>query len=185
MLQGHPGEGDVGNYVLQAKGAKVLKTPFVCSGGVGDGKQLAAALALGAEGVNMGTRFCATQECNWPQSFKQRMVDASEEDTVLMFRRLHNTARVFGNKVAKEVQAIEQDKGKDIQFDDVMHLVVGNRGREAEANGDPDGGIWSAGQVVGIIDDCPSCADVMTRFMAEAEDTITSRLRAMVGPSKL
>jgi nitronate monooxygenase len=82
---GHPGEGDVGNYVLQAKGARVLTKPFVCSGGVGDGKQIAAALALGADGVNCGTRFCATRECQWPESFKQRMVQANEEDRVVMF----------------------------------------------------------------------------------------------------
>merc|ERR1719375_47549 len=86
---GHPGEDDIGNFVLQAKGAKVLKKPYVASGGVGDGIQLAAALALGADGVNLGTRFCATKECNWPESFKQRMLAADERCTVLMFRQLH------------------------------------------------------------------------------------------------
>jgi nitronate monooxygenase len=84
----------------------VLRVPFLCSGGVGDGRQLAAALALGADGVNCGTRFCATRECNWPVSFKQRMVAASEADTVLMFRTLHNTARVFRNAVAAEVEQV-------------------------------------------------------------------------------
>merc|ERR1711907_38643 len=143
--------GDIGNYVLQAKGARVLKAPFVCSGGVGDGKQIAAALALGADGVNCGTRFCATQECNWPESFKRRIVEADERQTVLMFRQLHNTARVFKNAVAAEVEEIEKEKGVNIGFQDVMHLVAGNRGRQAEQDGDADGGIWTAGQVVGLI----------------------------------
>jgi NADH:quinone reductase (non-electrogenic) len=146
---GHPGEEDIGNYVLQAKGAKVLTTPYICSGGVGDGIQLAAALALGADGVNCGTRFCATQECNWPESFKQRMVESDERATVMMFRALRNTSRVFANAVAKEVERIEKEKGANLKFEDVSHLVMGTRGRAAEQAGDPDGGIWSAGQVVG------------------------------------
>lgn len=125
----------------------MLTVPFVCSGGVGDGRQLAAALALGADGVNCGTRFCATVECNWPLSFKQRMVAASEADTVLMFRTLHNTARVFRNAVAAEVEAVEQAKGPALVFGDVANLVSGARGRQAEVDHDPDGGIWSAGQV--------------------------------------
>mmetsp|Transcript_29740 Transcript_29740/g.69908 ORF Transcript_29740/g.69908 Transcript_29740/m.69908 type:complete len:333 (-) Transcript_29740:39-1037(-) len=182
---GHPGEGDVGNFVLQAKGARVLSTPFVCSGGVNDGKQLAAALALGAEGVNLGTRICATKECNWPESFKQRMLQASEEDTVLMFRRLANTARVFKNKVAAEVASIEADKGKDLAFTDVMHLVAGSRGREAETKGDPDGGIWSTGQGVGLVTDIPSVQEMMGNFMREAETTITGRLTSLLTRSRL
>jgi len=125
--------------------------PFVCSGGVGDGRQLAAALALGADGVNCGTRLCATQECNWPSSFKERMVAASEGDTVLMFRTLHNTARVFKNKVAAEVDAIQRAKGEALKFEDVATLVSGARGRKAEAENDSDGGIWSAGQVNTLI----------------------------------
>ena len=140
LYAGHPGEGDVGNYVLQAKGAQVLTVPYICSGGVGDGKQVAAALALGADGVNIGTRFCATQECMWPDSFKDRMVNATEEDTVLMFRRLQNTTRVFANQVAKEVENIESRKGADFKFEDVAHLVAGTRGRAAEKAGNADGG---------------------------------------------
>jgi len=184
---GHPGEGDVGNYVLQAKGARVLKTPFICSGGVGDGKQIAAALALGADGVNCGTRFCATQECNWPKSFKDRMVQASEEDTVLMFRALKNTTRVFGNKVAREVEQIEKEKGLDLQFADVASLVAGRRGRAAEKAGDADGGIWSAGQVIGLIEDYPTVAELMERMMKECQETIQSRLNGMLvlPPSRL
>ena len=184
---GHPGEGDVGNYVLQAKGARVLRTPFLCSGGVGDGKQIAAALALGADGVNCGTRFCATQECNWPRQFKERMMAATEEDTVLMFRALRNTTRVFANAVAKQVESIEKEKGQDLQFADVAALVAGARGRAAERAGDPDGGIWSAGQVIGLIDDVPTVAQLMARMMKECEDTIRGRLHGMLvlPPSRL
>ena len=177
---GHPGEGDVGNFVLQAKGARVLKVPYICSGGVGDGKQIAAALALGADGVNCGTRFCATQECMWPQSFKDRMLKANEEDTVLIFRHLKNTTRVFANKVAKEVQRIEAEKGIDVKFEDVAHLVAGTRGRAAEQAGDPDGGIWTAGQVVGLISDIPTVAELMQRLMQECEETIQGRLQNML-----
>ena len=107
------------------------------------GRQLAASLCLGAAGVNCGTRFCATVECSWPSTYKERMVQATENDTVLLFRRLHNTARVFANKVAKSAKEVEEEKGKDLAFADLAELVAGKRGREAEANGDADGGIWS------------------------------------------
>jgi len=177
----HPGEADIGGLVLLAKAAKKLTKPFLASGGIGDGKQLAAALCLGADGVNMGTRFCATKECNWPASFKEAMVRADENQTVLMFRQLHNTARVFKNKVAAEVQAIEKQKGINLEFADVAHLVAGDRGRKAERDGDPDGGIWTAGQVVGLIDDSPSVKELMDRVMKEAVDTINGRMKGMMG----
>jgi nitronate monooxygenase len=177
---GHPGEDDVGNFVLQAKGAKVLKTPFLCSGGVGTGSQLVAALALGAEGVNCGTRFCATKECSWPNAFKQRMRKANETDTVLMLRKLRNTSRVFKNKVAKEVVRIEKEKGSDFQFMDVAHLVNGKRGRAAEEVGDADGGIWTAGQVIGLIESVPTCQQLMNQLIKEAEDTFQKRLPTMM-----
>jgi NADH:quinone reductase (non-electrogenic) len=173
-------KADIGNFVLQAKGAKVLKVPYVCSGGVADGKQLAAALALGAAGVNLGTRFCVTKEGNWPQSFKERAVKASEEETVLLFRRLHNTARVFGNRVAKEAKAIEDNKGKDLQFGDLAELVAGSRGRKAERDGDPENGIWSAGQSVGLIDDIPTVQELMKKFMDEAVSTVEQRLVPLI-----
>jgi len=181
---GHPGEEDVGNFVLQARGYQVLKVPYLCSGGVSDGTQLAASLALGADGVNLGTRICATQECNWPESFKQAMLKAEENNTVLMFRQLHNTARVFKNKVAREVQKIELEKGTKIAFQDVAALVTGVRGREAEAKGDPDGGIWSAGQGVGLIQDIPTVRELMNRMVQDAEAVISKRLHGMVS-SKL
>ena len=142
---------------------------------------MAAALALGAEGVNMGTRFCATKECPWPESFKQRMLEADERQTVLMFRALHNTARVFRNKVATEVEKIQNEKGNDLEFSDVMHLVAGDRGRKAESSGDPDGGIWTAGQCVGLIDNVPTVDELMKEFVAEAETTIKHRLAGIVG----
>ena len=180
---GHPGEEDIGNFVLQAKGQLRLTKPFVCSGGVGNGNQIAAALALGADGVNCGTRFCATRECNWPESFKQRMVQASETDTVMMLRRLNNTCRVFRNDVAEEVEQIESEKGEEFDFSHVQHLVNGKRGRDAERKGDADGGIWSAGQVVGLIDDIPSVQELMDTMVKETEDAVCLRLASMVTPS--
>jgi nitronate monooxygenase len=182
---GHPGEDDVGNFVLQARGSQVLKVPFLCSGGVSEGTQLAASLALGADGVNLGTRICATQECNWPGTFKQAMLKAEENNTVLMFRNLHNTARVFKNRVSSEVQKIELEKGTKIAFQDLAPLVIGSRGREAEARGDPDGGIWSAGQGVGLIHDVPTVRDLLNRMVNEAEIIISKRLQSMVVVSKL
>jgi len=179
---GHPGEADVGNFVLQPRGAETLRVPFVCSGGVGHGNQLTAALAMGAEGVNCGTLFCATKECSWPQSYKTAMMEASENDTVLLFRRLHNTARVFGNQVAREAESIEKEKGKDIQFGDLVDLVAGKRGREAEKMGDKDGGIWSAGQSVGLIHDIPSCQEVVERMVQQAL-AAHQRVAGMVKPT--
>jgi NADH:quinone reductase (non-electrogenic) len=169
---GHPGEADVGNFVLQARGAETLTVPFVCSGGVGHGSQLTAALALGAEGVNCGTLFCATQECSWPSSYKEAMIEATENDTVLL----------FGNSVAKQAQAIEMEKGKDIQFTDIVDLVAGKRGREAEKNNDKDGGIWSAGQTVGLIHDTPTCQELIDRMVAQAVAAHT-RVSSMLQPS--
>merc|ERR1719198_813431 len=177
---GHPGEDDVGNFLLQAKGARVLTKPYVCSGGVGDGRQLAASLALGADGVNCGTRFCATQECNWPETFKRKMLDSGERDTVLMFRALHNTARVMRNETSAKVEAIEKEKGTNIDFAEIQEYVAGKRGREAEANGDAEGGIWTAGQVVGLISDIPTCRDLVERMVSEAESTIRGRLGDLI-----
>jgi len=179
---GHPGEDDVGNFVLQAKGAKMLTKPYICSGGVANGRQLAAALALGAAGVNCGTRFAVTKEGNWPQAFKERAVAAEETATVLMFRKLHNTARAFRNKVTEEVEQIEAEKGSKLEFSDIMPLVMGKRGREAEARGDPDGGVWSAGQSVGLIDDIPTCMELVPRIVREAEEIIRGLCSVVVSP---
>jgi nitronate monooxygenase len=182
---GHPGEDDIGNFVMLAKAAKVLDTCFIASGGVADGKQLAAAIALGAAGVNMGTRFCATKECNWPKSYKDKMIEASELETVIILRALKNSTRVFKNEVSDKVVAIEKEKGDDFQITDVMDLVAGKRGREAESNGDADGGIWTAGQVIGLIDDIPTCQELVTTFMAEAEQVVGSMSAVLVAKSRL
>lgn len=175
---GHPGEDDVPNFVLLAKASKTLSIPFVASGGIGDGRGLAAALALGAEGINMGTRFMCTQEAPVHPNVKQAIVNADERSTTLMFRTMHNTARVFRNAVSKEVVAIEKKGGAT--FDDVKHLVSGQRGRQVFTNGDLDAGVWTAGTVMGLIDDIPTCKVLMERMVADAEKIIVERLRGMV-----
>ena len=155
----------------------------MASGGFGDGRGLAAALILGAEGVNMGTRFMCTKESPIHQNIKQSIVDASEKDTSLMFRTLHNTARVFKNKVSMEVVSIEK-KG-NAKFDDIKHLVAGSRGRQVFTNGDPDYGVWTAGQVIGLIDDIPSCNELVSRMVKEAEDIIREKAMLIKSDSKL
>lgn len=182
---GHPGEGDVGGMVLFARAAQEIKGLWIASGGIGTGRQLAACLALGASGVNMGTAFCATQECPWPDGFKRKLMDAQEYDTVLMFRKLHNTARVMRNKVSNEVEAIENQKGMDLDFSDIAHLVAGKRGRDAEKEDDPDGGIWTAGQVVGLLHEIVPCKIFVDRFIAEAESTVKSQLLGYLSGPKL
>lgn len=180
---GHPGEDDIPGLVLIPAAANKVKIPMLASGGFGDARGLVAALALGADGINMGTRFCVTKEAPIPDSFKAQMVANDERQTDLIFRTLHNTARVMRNAVSQEVVAIERAGGA--KFEDVQHLVAGTRGRDALANGDTDGGIWSAGMVQGIIDDIPSCKDLIDRIISEAEDLIRGRLESMVSSPKL
>ena len=181
---GHPGEKDVGNMVLQARGAQALSKPYLCSGGIATGTQLAASLALGADGINLGTRICATKECCWPDSFKSKMLQGDENDTVLILRRLRNTSRVFKNKVAVETAQIEDKKGDDFAIQDVMHLVSGKRGRQAEKDNDADGGIWTASQAMGLIHTIPTCQQVIDHIVAEAEDCIRSRLNGLLVASQ-
>ncbi|KAI8826062.1 2-nitropropane dioxygenase [Fimicolochytrium jonesii] len=176
---GHPGEDDIGGLVLLAKAAKTLKVPYLASGGFGDGRGLAAALALGAEGINMGTRFMCTQEAPVHQSVKDAIIKATEKDTNLMFRTMHNTARVFKNAVSSEVLSIEKRPG-GAQFSDIQHLVSGQRGRQVFTKGDTEYGVWTAGQVVGLIDDCPPCKDLCEKIVSDAEEIITKRLGGMV-----
>lgn len=176
---GHPGEDDVTNMILLPLAARRLKIPFLASGGLGDGRGLAAALAMGADGINMGTRFMVTKEAPIHQNVKQRMVEASELDTALIFRSLRNTARVFKNSVAEKVVEIEARDG-ETNFEDIKNLVAGVKGRELFNDGDLDKGIWSAGMVVGLIDDIPSCEELINRIVSEAETIINSRLRQMV-----
>ena len=168
---GHPGEDDIGGLILIPLAARKLKIPVIASGGIGDGRGMAAALALGAEGVNMGTRFCVTREAPIHDEIKRAMVNASERDTRLIFRTLHNTARVFRNAIADEVAAIESRPG-GCEFKDVQPLVAGTRGRAALASGDVDGGILTAGQIVGLIDDIPSCAELIERMVAECRERL-------------
>ncbi|WP_112178133.1 NAD(P)H-dependent flavin oxidoreductase [Paraburkholderia unamae] len=163
---GHPGEDDVPGLVLIPLAARRLKIPVIASGGIADGRGMAAALALGAEGVNMGTRFCATREAPIHSNIKQAIVAATERDTRLIFRTLNNTARVLRNRVSEEVVEIERRPG-GARFDDIRHLVAGARGRAALASGDPDGGIVTAGQCAGLIDDVPTCAELIERMVAE------------------
>jgi nitronate monooxygenase len=168
---GHPGEDDVGGLVLIPAAARQLKIPVIASGGIGDGRGLAAALALGAEGVNMGTRFCATKEAPMHPGIKQMMVAKSERDTNLIFRTLRNTARCLKNSVSDEVVAMERRPG-GVEFKEIHHLVAGARGRAAlESGGWEDGLIWG-GQVVGLIDDVPTCEELLQRMVVECRERL-------------
>ena len=176
---GHPGEDDITNMILLPLAARRLKIPFLASGGLGDGRGLAAALAMGADGINMGTRFMATKEAPIHDKVKQKMVEASELDTALIYRTLNNTARVFKNSVAERVLEIEAQEGPT-RFEDIQPLVQGTKGRELFDDGDLEKGIWSAGMIVGLIDDIPSCEELITRIVAEAEEIISQRLGQML-----
>jgi nitronate monooxygenase len=174
---GHPGEDDVPGLVLIPAAAKEIEIPMIASGGFGDARGLVAALALGADGVNMGTRFMCTAESPIHQNIKQAIVDGNELGTELIFRSLHNTARVASNAVSREVVEILKNGG---QFGDVMELVAGSRGRKVFDDGDPDAGIWTVGTVMGLIHDIPTCAELVGRMVSEAEEIITGRLAGMV-----
>jgi len=174
---GHPGEDDVPGLVLIPAAADKVKIPMIASGGFGDGRGLVAALALGAEGVNMGTRFMCTKESPIHENVKRQIVENDERATDLIFRTMHNTSRVARNAVSQEVVALER---KGATFDDVRELVAGVRGRVVYETGDPDHGIWSAGQVQGLIHDIPTCAELVSRIVREAEEIIGRRLKGMV-----
>ena len=178
---GHPGEDDVTNMILLPLAARRLRIPFLASGGLGDGRGLAAALAMGADGMNMGTRFMATLEAPVHDNIKKQLIEATERDTALIFRSMRNTARVFKNQVSDEVRALEA-RG-DTTIDDIKHLVAGERGKQALLKGDADAGIWSAGMVAGLIHDVPSCRELVDRIMREAETIINDRLSNMRGPT--
>jgi nitronate monooxygenase len=150
---------------------------MIASGGFGDARGLVAALALGAEGINMGTRFMCTVESPIHHNIKQQMVANDERSTELIFRTLHNTARVARNPVSQEVVAIEKKGGAKIE--DVAHLVSGQRGKVVYEAGDPDHGIWSVGMVQGLINDIPTCSELVDRIMGEADELIRARLTRM------
>jgi NAD(P)H-dependent flavin oxidoreductase YrpB (nitropropane dioxygenase family) len=174
---GHPGEDDVPGLILIPAAADKIKIPMIASGGFGDARGLVAALALGAEGVNMGTRFMATVESPIHENIKQQIVANDERATELIFRTMHNTSRVAKNVISTQVVAMEREGAK---FEDVRELVAGTRGRSVYEVGDNDAGIWSAGQVQGLIHDIPTCADLIHRIVREAEEIIQGRLAGMV-----
>jgi nitronate monooxygenase len=179
---GHPGEEDVSGLVLIPAAADRLTIPVVASGGFADARGLVAALALGADAINMGTRFLCTAEAPIHHRIKQQLVANDERSTELIFRTMRNTARVVRNAVSSEVVAIERRGGT---FDDVRHLVAGARGREVYESGDPDRGIWWAGVAQGLIDDIPTVEQLITRIVVRAQELISGRLATlMVAPSE-
>ena len=173
---GHPGEDDVPNFILLPRAAEELKVPFVASGGMADGRSLVAAMALGAEGMNMGTRFIATKEAPVHDNVKQAIVNASELDTRLIMRGLRNTERVINNKGVEEILAIEREKGAALKIDDIIDQVAGIYPRVMQ-QGDMDAGAWSCGMVAGLIHDVPTAKELIDRIMAEATQIIRQRLQ--------
>lgn len=177
---GHVGESDITNFILLSRARQSLSIPFIASGGFADGQGLAAALSLGAEGINMGTRFMCTIEAPIHQKVKEAIVEAQETDTELVLRRWKNTSRLFANKVAKEAVKVEKESTSG-KFEDVAPYVSGKRGREVFINGDVDFGVWTAGQVIGLIHDIPSCEELVTRIEREAEETLNRASGLIVG----
>ena len=176
---GHPGEDDVPNFILLPRAGEELKIPFVASGGMADGRSLVAALAMGADGMNMGTRFIATKEAPVHPAVKQAIVDATELDTRLIMRSLRNTERVLDNPAVERLLAKERELGANLKFEDIIGEVAGVYPKVMQ-DGDVGAGAWSCGMVVGLIHDIPSCQDLVDRIMKEATDIIRGRLDALV-----
>jgi NADH:quinone reductase (non-electrogenic) len=176
---GHPGEDDIPNMILLPRAAEELTIPFVASGGIGNAQQLVAALALGADGINMGTRFIATTEAPVHQNVKDSIVAASELDTTLIMRGLRNTERVIKNTAVDKIVEIEREKGADLAIDDIVDLVAGVYPK-VMTDGDMESGAWSCGMVAGLIHDVPSCHDLVNNMVAEAEEIIRGRLAAIL-----
>jgi len=173
---GHPGEDDVGNWVLLPRAAEELKIPFVASGGCGTGSQLVAALAMGAEGINMGTRFIATKDAPVHQNVKDALVAATELDTRLIMRPLRNTERVLTNVAVERLLQTEKEKGDTVSFADIAAEVAGVYPK-VMIDGQMDAGGWSCGQVAGLIHDIPTVKELIDRIMSEAEEIIAQRLK--------
>jgi NADH:quinone reductase (non-electrogenic) len=176
---GHPGEDDIPNMILLPLAAEKLSVPFVASGGIADGRSLVAALALGADGINMGTRFIATKEAPVHEKVKQAIVDATERDTRLVMRPLRNTERVLVNAGVERLLEIEREKGASLQISDILDQVAGVYPR-VMIQGDMDAGAWSCGMVAGLIHDVPTVGELIGRIMSEAEDIIGRRLSGFV-----
>jgi nitronate monooxygenase len=174
---GHPGEDDIPGLILIPAAADKVTIPMLASGGFADARGLVAALALGADGINMGTRFCATVEAPMHKNIKQAMIGHDERGTDLIFRTYRNTARVARNAISQEVRRLEAE-GRP--FEDVAPLVSGARGREGLESGDQDHGIWTAGMVQGLIHDIPTVAELLTRIVSGADELIRERLAGMI-----
>jgi nitronate monooxygenase len=180
---GHPGEDDIPNMILLPRAAEELKIPFVSSGGMADGRSLVASLALGAEGMNMGTRFIATKEAPVHENVKRAIVAASELDTRLIMRALRNTERVLKNKAVDRLLEIEREKGRNLKIEDI-HEQVGGVYPKIMLEGEMDIGAWSCGMVVGLIHDIPTVKELIDRIMSEAEQIIRKRLEGFLGDAK-
>jgi NADH:quinone reductase (non-electrogenic) len=176
---GHPGEDDIPNMILLPRAADELKIPFVASGGMADARSLVAALAMGADGMNMGTRFVATKEAPVHANVKKAIIAASELDTRLVMRPLRNTERVLKNAGVDKLLEIEREKGGKTKFDDILDLVAGVYPR-VMIGGDMDAGAWSCGMVAGLINDIPTVKELVDRIMSEAEALVRGRLERML-----
>ena len=176
---GHPGEDDIPNMILLPRAADELEIPFVSSGGQADARSLVASLAMGADGMNMGTRFMCTTEAPIHQRVKDAIVAASELDTRLIMRPLRNTERVLNNKAVERVLAVEKELGPEIKFEDILEDVAGVYPK-VMLEGEMDIGAWSCGMVAGLVHDIPTCKELIDRIMFETEEIIQSRLKYML-----
>ena len=176
---GHPGEDDIPNFILLPLAAEKLTVPFVASGGMADGRSLVSALSLGADGINMGTRFMVTKEAPIHTKVKQAIIDASELDTRLVMRSLRNTERVLVNPAVEKVLKLEKELGSKIAFDDISEEVVGVYPK-VMLEGEVDAGAWSCGMVAGLINDNPSCDELVRSIINEANQIILERLNSMI-----
>ena len=177
---GHPGEDDIPNMILLPRAAEELKIPFVASGGMADGRSLVAALSLGAEGINMGTRFIATKEAPVHENVKKALVAANELQTRLIMRPLRNTERVLTNAAVEKILEIERQKGAATGIEDIREFVAGPENRRVLQEGVMDAAAWSCGMVAGLIHDIPSCKELIDRIMREAEQIIRKRLEGFL-----
>ena len=176
---GHPGEDDIPNFILLPLAAEKLAVPFVASGGMADGRSLVSALSLGADGINMGTRFMVTKEAPIHANVKQAIIDASELDTRLVMRPLRNTERVLVNPTVEKVLKLEKELGSEITFDDISEEVVGVYPK-VMLEGEVEAGAWSCGMVAGLINDNPCCDELVRSIINEANQIISERLNSMI-----